>query len=225
MNTFFTELAEIMSEGQEMQLNVTKSPEGLTIVTIPNTKRGGHITAKGTTEDFDNEFISSMKKIFEEKPKFIMVASEPDAEEEEEEEGKEDSKDTAGSKAAAKKSGKKETATAKAKKGTVVKPDPKDGIEEATVPEETPNPKEEPAAPEKTEPKAEEKEEAAREQNKKTVFASIIKNAEKLEGERKWKEALAEYHNASAYYPEDKKCKEGIDRTGKWVERMAAIDL
>lgn len=218
MNTFFTELAAMLKDGQQMQLNISKNGESLTVMVTPNVKIGGSIHATGSTEEFDQEFLDTLKKELEVKPKFTMTSIEP--EEKEEEDGADDKTETTDSgkgKAGAKKVGKKETTT---KNKSFVVAEPVKG-EAKAEPEKKEEEKAEPA----TSNDDTKKEEEAREANKKTVFDSIMKNAEKLESERKWKEALAEYQNASAYFPEDKKCQEGIQRTQKWVNSIAAIGL
>lgn len=205
MTQFFEKIAEILLDKQELQINITKSErETLMVVTIPNTKIGGNITMTGTVEDFDKEYIDSLKAKLEEKPKFIVMDIEPEAKEEEEEEGK----------------GKTESTPKKEKKVIAKKESAKTTKAEAKKEEAKSEEK-----PEEQQPKSDNKEEDAKNENKKTLFTNLMTKGASLEKLLKWDEAKTTYADAAVYFPEDKTLIEAQQRVEKWIKAKQELDL
>lgn len=211
---FFTELSKLLADKQELRLNITKTGEQLTVLA---TVKGKHITASGTPEEMDQEFLSHLNAEVEAKT-FTFNVSDSNKEVEEEEETVEKT-----APASKKKEVAKPAIKVKAKPEVTV-------IEEAEVIEEIEGPAIAEAAkvelaqtPEKPKAEAPKEKVSAEAANKTRTFNHIMSEGSVLFKDRKYAEAQVKYKEALAIFPEDKTALLEEANSAKWIKAMEAL--
>lgn len=218
MKPFFKELSELLADGQQLELKVTKTGSDLS---VHSQTKGANFTATGTPEEFDSELLANLRDaIANKKFTFTIVESgevkdeEEVIEPEEPNEGQEKQKESKPAKE--KKSSKKEASKtnvsqSKEEKEESLLDDPEHQKELES---------EKKANVDKAEPKKEIPEEKTIEENKLFVY---MKQGAKMMDERKYTEALDFFTKACESAPEDKKAIEARDKAAKWVKAMSEL--
>lgn len=210
MNTFFTELSKSMTDGQEVNLKITKTGSDLTILSTSKEKKD--LIASGTPEDMDTELLEAIIATPEKKKGLKTSVLDDETEEKEEEAappaGSEKGRAIAKSKKEAEKAAKKGTPKAEKtakKKDEVI----------AEEPGEQPYQEEEQEQKEQTEAPA----------NTEAEFKELMKQGKELFTAREYEKAMEAFGKAKELKPNDPQAISEHANAEKWVKAVANLDL
>jgi hypothetical protein len=202
MNTFFTELAKSMNEGQIIDIKVEKKGEELLfIITTKLRKSNKTLTANGSPEDADVELLNLITAILERKKGLMTTLTEEDDNSNDDE--KEISKP-------------KKEASKPAKKAA-------EKSNEPVTTENVDGPKELPTAnaPEENEPKmSQPKIEKTKSDSE---FKELMATGKRLLSESKYQLAVETFQLALAIKPGDREAIDESNKAYKWVKAVAAL--
>ncbi len=221
MNTFFKELADTMSDRQEMRVNIKKIGEDLVVLVVPDFKnQGKNINMSGTPEEMDINFINELVNFKDAKVEFTAEVTTSTNDEEEEEvkgnipAGSEKGREIAKAKKEATKKAVKKVEPVKENPDHNEGPDPTEEVkEEAKVEEPVIEAKEEEVADVDFETQEE-------------TFEIKMAEGKALFDERKYADAKGKYQEALDLQPDNEKAKAAFANAEKWqkaVERLNPV--
>lgn len=217
MNTFFTELAKSMADGQIIDMRIAKAGEELTMMVTTKGKKNLNIT--GLPEEVDAKLLGHIITVPERTKGLKATTTEPKDEDDQSEDDPDGKADTASTSSAGKKATPKKTAATNPDKGKklVTKAGAEDITSKAagtnTAPSNTPEPA-------KADNVVDAKAEAARIDNE---FKVMMHEGKKLFAERKYQESLDQFLKAKALKPADAEAIGEVNKAEKWVKMVAEL--